>query len=336
MAVIDRRDYVASGTQRDVNIFPATATVIPTRLRKVSWGAIFAGIVIALVTMLALNMLGLAIGAATINPASEIDPVTPALGTATVIWFAATNLLALFAGGFVAGHLSGFYENVDGLMHGLVTWAVTSLLVLFMLTTSVGNIISGVTNAASQALSAAGQVAPEVADALNLQGLTLQGIRDEINSLTTEASTVDAPAGDGMEAGAAQANGDMGTSNAMTLDGIEINRAWMSYFSTSPEERSNADLVTLLTERTNLTEVQAQEMVARWEQTFEMVREDAEAAARRASQIAADTVTVLAGAIFAAMIVGAFAAGAGGIVGAPEPDFSRKDEDDEVVMTSAG
>lgn len=327
MAVLERRDYTANDSRGDVNIFPSA--IIPTRLRKVSWGAIFAGIVISLVTMLALNMLGLAIGAATINPASEINPVEPALGTATVIWFAATNLLALFAGGFVAGHLSGFYENVDGLMHGLVMWAVTSLIVLFLLTTSIGSIISGVTNAAAQALSGAGQaaaeVAPEVADALNLQNMTLTGIRNEINTLTTEASTVDASTD---ATGAAQTTESTNTSDAMTLDGIEINRALMQFFSTAPEERNNADLVTLLTERTNLTQEEAQETVTRWEQTYTMVREDAEAAARRVSQAAADAVTVLAGVIFAAMIVGAFAAGAGGIVGAPEPDFASKDERD--------
>ena len=39
-------------------------------LNKISWGAVLAGVVVALVTQLILNMLGIGIGAATLDPAA--------------------------------------------------------------------------------------------------------------------------------------------------------------------------------------------------------------------------------------------------------------------------
>jgi cytidylate kinase len=40
-------------------------------LNKVSWGAVFAGVVVALVTQLILNMIGIGIGAATPDPGTR-------------------------------------------------------------------------------------------------------------------------------------------------------------------------------------------------------------------------------------------------------------------------
>src|SRR5688572_27597440 len=101
-----------------------------TRIRRISWGAILAGVAISLVVMLMLNMLGLSIGAATVNPTTEAEPAA-GLAAGSMIWVAATNLLALFAGGFVAGHMSGLFDDTDGLLHGLVTWAVVTLISVF-------------------------------------------------------------------------------------------------------------------------------------------------------------------------------------------------------------
>lgn len=69
-------------------------------------GAVFAGIVVTLALQLILGILGLAIGANSINPLQEQNPAS-GLGTGTVIWFAISTLLALFSGGWVAGRLAG-------------------------------------------------------------------------------------------------------------------------------------------------------------------------------------------------------------------------------------
>ncbi len=278
-------------------------TVVQPHVRRVSWAAILAGAVIALVTMFALYMLGLAIGAATVNPLQEIDPIEPALGTGTVVWLAASTLIGLFLGGFTAGRMSGIANDDDGVLHGLVTWAVVTALTLVMLTTSIGSIINGVTNAFASVVSGAADVAPEVASALNVQDGALTSIQNEARDLfATENADGEAVAAD----------------SPMTLDQFEVNRAISTFLMSNPDDITETDrenLATLIAERTDLSAQEARERLDRWEAAFVEVREDAETAARSAAQAVADATTLLAGAIFAAMVVGAFAAGAGGYVG---------------------
>lgn len=312
---------------REVDVY--STTVMPMRLRRVSWGAIFAGIAITLVVMFALNMLGLSLGAATINPMAEADPIEPALGTGVVVWYAASTLISLFLGGYVAGRMSAANDDTDGVLHGLVVWAVVSLVTIFMLTTTIGNVLNGVVSAASQALSTAGQVvsevSPEVSDALNLQTSTMDSIQSEIAALlqTDDSGTA---LGAGADETATDAQANQSSPTGVSLSQIEVNRAVRQLLMTGEiQDADRQDVINLLAERTNLTPEEAAQSVNRWEQVFTQVRNDAEETARQISQQLADAATVLAGAVFALMIVGAFAAGAGGMVGVP--NFDRDHED---------
>jgi hypothetical protein len=294
--------------------------VAPTRFRRVSWGAILAGTVIALVAMFALNMLGLTIGAATVNPVVEANPVEPGLAAGTVIWCAASNMIALFLGGLVASRMGVVVDQEDGVMHGLVTWGVVTLISVVMLTTSAGNVIGGLTSAASQAFATAGQaiaeVSPEVADALNLENVTMQSIENEVRTLTQPSTTTNST-----EAPVTQTN----TEGVLTLDQLEINRAIGNFLTADAADvdANRETLINLLAERTEMTPEEARTTVTRWEQVYLQVREDVEATTRQVSQTFADAVTVFAGAVFALMIAGAFAGGAGGFVGAEQ---ARKHE----------
>ncbi|GAB4514616.1 MAG: hypothetical protein OHK0046_16980 [Anaerolineae bacterium] len=335
-----RTDYIANTPARSVDIH--NTNVLPRRIGRFSWGAIFAGITIALVTMVALNALGLAIGAATVNPAVEATPIDSELGTGAIIWFAASNLLALFVGGYVAGHLSGAYDEVDGVLHGLVTWAVVSLISLFLLTSSVGSLFNTVTTTVSSALNTAGSVigdvSPEVAQALNLESVTLEGIRSEVNTLLQQTGDPALQPSE-LEETAEQAE-DVAQSTAQdiaqnpSLAGIEINRALNTLFSLDTiEEADRQDVINIITERTDLTEEEARQTLNRWETTLTTVRTDLNETVEQVSQDVADAVTVLAGVAFMAFVVGAFAGGAGGLLGTPKHD-PLVDEDDAVVATT--
>lgn len=319
MAVIDanRNRYVAPPVTEEVNVFPTT--VLPTRLRRISWGAVLAGTVIALMTMFAFNMLGLSIGAATINPVTEANPVSPSLDTTAMVWVAASNLISLFLGGLVAARMYGMGDQLDGVLHGLVTWGTTTLITILVLTTSVGNIVNGLTNAASQALTTAGQaisdVSPEVAQALNLQDNALQGIQNEFNNLMVPAAPVTEANANSTEN--QPINSATTDTNNMTLEQVQVNAAIRDFLNIG-EETTDSDrdnLATMLAENSTLSQQEARATVDRWEQAYTQFRQDAEETVRRVSGQLADAVTVFAGAVFAAMVAGAFAAGAGGAVG---------------------
>ena len=68
---------------------------------RVSWGSIFAGAIIALATQLVLTLVGMAIGLATVSPASGGTPSGTALGLGATIWLLISSLISLFFGGYI-------------------------------------------------------------------------------------------------------------------------------------------------------------------------------------------------------------------------------------------
>jgi len=155
---------------------------------KVSWGAIFAGVTIALAAQLLLNLLGVGIGAAVLDPATSDNPAVSTFSIGGGIWFVVAGIIASFLGGYIASRLSGRPSKSTGAYHGLTTWAVTTLIVLYMLTTSVGalvggafsgltSIVSGVGSTAATAVSAA---APAITDTAN----PMAGIEQQIRAST--------------------------------------------------------------------------------------------------------------------------------------------------------
>jgi hypothetical protein len=66
---------------------------------------VLAGVVVALVTQLILNLLGIGIGAATLDPAAGAaeNPAASTFSVGAGIWFAISGIVASLAGGYAAG-----------------------------------------------------------------------------------------------------------------------------------------------------------------------------------------------------------------------------------------
>ncbi|RZL16708.1 MAG: hypothetical protein EOO62_00480 [Hymenobacter sp.] len=155
--------------------------------KRISWGAIFAGALLAIVLQLALSLLGLGVGLGTIDPLTEQNPMA-GIGIGAAIWWIVTMLGSLYLGATVASRLAGMPRPTDGLLHGLLTWAVVTMLTFYLLTTAVGRIIGGVTGVAGRALSGMGSglaaAAPGAGDAIKGE-LKDQGI--DLNDLKHQA-----------------------------------------------------------------------------------------------------------------------------------------------------
>lgn len=108
-------------------------------MKRISWSAVFAGVLVAIVTQMLLTLLGLGIGLSTIDPVTERNP-TAGLGTGSAIWYIISSLLALFLGGWVAGRLASAPRLFDGIIHGVLTWCLVTLLTVYFLTTAIGGI----------------------------------------------------------------------------------------------------------------------------------------------------------------------------------------------------
>src|SRR5438067_6393118 len=74
---------------------------------RISWGSIFAGAIIALATQLVLTLIGMAIGLATVNPASGDTPCGTALGLAATICLRSGSSASLSLWVYMPGRLGG-------------------------------------------------------------------------------------------------------------------------------------------------------------------------------------------------------------------------------------
>ena len=134
-------------------------------LNEIAWGAVLAGVVVALVTQLLLNMLGLGIGIATFDPGTGDNPSATSLSIGAGIWWTLSGIIASLVGGYAAGRLSGRPKEATAAWHGLTAWAFTTLVIFYLLSSTVGGVLGGVYNTVSGALGGLGRTAATTASA---------------------------------------------------------------------------------------------------------------------------------------------------------------------------
>lgn len=149
-----------------------------TQMRNsVSWGAIFAGVAAALVVQLLLNVLGVGIGASSVDAMNTGDnPSASGFSLTAGIWWTLSGIVASFAGGVVAGRLCGTSDGNTSRWHGLVSWCAATLIIFYLLTSAVGGIIGGTFNALGSTVGAVGKGAASAVSgvAQNTNGDALQ------------------------------------------------------------------------------------------------------------------------------------------------------------------
>ncbi len=134
-------------------------------INRVAWEAVFAGVALALVTQLILNMLGLGIGLATLDPGTSDNPSASGLSIGAGVWWVLSGIIASFLGGWMAGRLAGKPRESTGGLHGLATWAVTTLIVVYLLTSALGGILGGAVGALGSAVGGVARTASTAATA---------------------------------------------------------------------------------------------------------------------------------------------------------------------------
>lgn len=119
---------------------------------RLSWGAIFAGFVVATVLQMVLTTLGAAIGLAAFDPGQGDS--AGGLGIGVGIWFALTAIISMFIGGMTTGHLAGVLTRGDGRLHGVIMWSLSTLLALYFASVGAGRLLGGVFDVVTRTTSA--------------------------------------------------------------------------------------------------------------------------------------------------------------------------------------
>lgn len=278
---------------------PEGAPSLPPRL---SWGAIFAGGIVAVAVGTMLNVLGLAIGANVVDATAGQTPSGTTFGVTAGIWLLAANLIGLAVGGYVAARLSGTADGTDGVLHGLAVWGVGFLLSAVLL----GNVVAGATSTAVQGASSmlgglAQGVTSGAGQAANAAAPMLQGINPQqlIERAQTSLRTGGDPA-------------------AMTSDqrNAEIARLLTRRVTDGNLPAPDRDrLGTLVAAEYNIAPQEAQRRLTEVENQATQAAQTAERQARQAADAAATASAVAAYWIFAAMLLGAVAAVLGARIG---------------------
>lgn len=262
-------------------------------LRRTAWGAIFAGAFVAIASQMLLTTLGVAIGAATVNPSTEADPAA-GIGIFAGIWWLVTALLSLFLGGLVTAWLAGFPRWVDGMLHGLVVWALTMALSAWLMTTTASNILGGAMGTMQSAMQSPAT-----------QNLTDQG---SLESLRREARSMLGGGDQQVDPQARQI----------------IARHIPDPQNASPDQRQRA--VSDLMMAQDMPRNQAQDQVSAYVSGGGAVLgspEQTPGEAREMGEKAANTLTSAATWTFFALLLGLGAAALGGAIGRPHIDHDE-------------
>jgi hypothetical protein len=108
-------------------------------LPAIRWGAVLAGVVVGVSVQLVLTLLGIATGLTATDLAEG-----ETMGMGPLLWAGFSMLVAAFVGGYVAARMSGLKRKADGVLHGAVSWAVTTILFASLATSVGGTLVSGV------------------------------------------------------------------------------------------------------------------------------------------------------------------------------------------------
>ena len=155
---------------------------------RIKWPAVWAGLVVGMSSQLVFTLLGLAIGAWSIDLKDAQPGGGIPLGAG--LWTGLSLLTSAFIGGYVTSRLSGAYVRSDGMYHGAVVWGVTWLVFAWLTTTAMSSLLGGVFGTLGSALQTIGQGATGAASAAlnkvdtksNTFSISPEALRQQIQS----------------------------------------------------------------------------------------------------------------------------------------------------------
>lgn len=158
---------------------------INVTIKRIAWGAVFAGVIVSMVTYLLLTILGTAIGTSTIDPLREQNPMDN-IGIGAAVWTGLSMLIAVAAGGYISGRLA----HREGALHGVLMFGVNTLICAWFVITLANSAVSGTMNILGAGLKAAGSgaqaIAPSITetvkDKANENNINLDSIQNELET----------------------------------------------------------------------------------------------------------------------------------------------------------
>jgi hypothetical protein len=281
----------------------------------VSWGAIFAGAAAAAALSLILLILGTGLGLGAISPWANDGIEAKTLGLSTIVWITLTSIVASGLGGYLAGRLRTKWASaqVDEVYfrdtaHGLLAWAVATLLTASLLTSAASSILgAGVKAGAAVAGGAVGSVgvaatvAGANADKLGLDNNSSSYFVDSLfRKPPTAAAAVTTPTTD--------LNG-ANNLPASEVPTAEVARIFANALRTNALPPADVQyLGQVIATHTGLTQQEAETRVKDTYNLWQTKLHEAEVATKKAADEARKSTAYISLWLFVSLLAGAFAA----------------------------
>lgn len=293
-----------------VDIARDRAAVVTGSMRRISWGAIIAGAILALAIQFMLGLLGLGIGLASVDPAQSDGPSLETFTSLSGIWTIAIVLVGIFIGAYAAARLAGSPEKTDAMLHGIVTWATSTLIIVYLLTSGASAVIGGAFGAIGSSIQGITQAASAVVpNSLSTLPDDLQQQLQQLLQRGTQAAQDTAGETQEQVQGAVdtaqQATGEQDLTAAMS----EI-MAGLGEDATQ-EERQAA--VQVIARTAGVSQQEAEQSL----QQFQAQYDQAMAQLRQTADQAAAALSTAAFSAFVALLLGLIVGALGGLAGRP-------------------
>ena len=312
-----------------------TAWVEPVNgvpLKRISWSAIFAGVIAAVLIHLILTLLGTAIGLSSIDPMKEQNPMD-GIGTGAAIWAGISMLVSIAVGAWVSGRLA----QREGMLHGLLMFGVNTLFSLWLAVMLVHYAMSGAMNVMGAGLNAIGSsisaVAPQATqmarDKLQESGFNLDDLQNELKTTLRQTGKPELQPenlqNDAQNAANSAQNQAQTTANNPQNADTDIANWVKGLISRNQDTLQAADrdaLKNIIKARTGKSDAEAEQIVDQTEKSYQQARQkynelkqQAEQKAREAADKAAAATAKASWFAFFMLIIEAVLAGVMGMVG---------------------
>jgi len=215
--------------ERSARVAGAVADAAPeASASAVSWPAIFAGAVVAAAASVIWVALGSGLGFAAISPWNNSGPSLQTFAISTGVWLIVVQWLASGLGGYVTGRLRTKWVGAHthevffrDTAHGLVTWALATLVVA-----------AGTALAGSSAVGAGARAAAA-------------GASDVVQATVGSSGTSGSPGTSGA-AGGSSAAGSSSAAPSSAVSGYEIDRLFRSVRAGEPSGDARAEATRIL------------------------------------------------------------------------------------------
>lgn len=294
----------------------------------VSWGAVLAGAAAAAALSFILLILGVGLGLSSVSPWSFN---ATAIGVSTIAWLAFMQLAASGIGGYMAGRLRVKWSAIHtdevhfrDTAHGLLAWAVATLITVAVLAGGTRAVLSGAIDAGSGVAAAVGPAvgagaaaagAGVAASKAGESGASGANPLDYFSDMLLRAAP--APVATGTPA---MANPGLTVADQR----MEIGKIFATSLSSgSLAADDRAYLGQVVASRTGLTQAEAEARVDAVYARAVKAAADAKAAAQQAAETARKAGAHTALWMFVALLLGAFVASLAATFGGRQRDHER-------------